>query len=58
MNKSKLIAHVSSNLPPENLKTVEDWVNWRAREDERMFAELFAQFVAHFERQLAGKFLH
>lgn len=50
MKTPKLIAHASSTLPPENLKTVEDWMNWRAREDERMFAELFAQLVAHFER--------
>lgn len=56
--KHKVIAHVPGRRAPDNLKTVGDWIEWRAKEDERVFDELFQQLVAHFERQLAGKLLH
>ena len=47
--KPRIIASVTANEPPESVRTLSDWLEWREREHERMLHELGEQFVAALE---------
>ena len=48
---TKKIAHVEAQKPPESVRTLRDWLEWRVREDARMLDEVKQQVEAHFERE-------
>jgi hypothetical protein len=44
------IARVVAAQPPPWVRTIAQWLEWRAAEDKRMKAQLAAQLQAHAER--------
>lgn len=50
-----VIARVVVGTPPATVRTLADWLAWRANEDARMDAELSAQVEAHFERHAGAQ---
>ena len=49
--RRRCIAHITAQEPPDAVKSVANWLAWRAQEDARMLAELEQQLTAHFERE-------
>lgn len=48
-----IIAHVTVAEPPETVRTVREWLAWRAAEDVRMRAALELQVAEYFRGGVA-----
>ena len=55
---TKKIAEVKCGNPPDDVRTVEQWMRWRQAETERMVREVHEQIRAYVELEVSGSKVH
>jgi len=55
--EQRIVAKTECTDPPDTVRTVADWFDWRLQENARMAKAIADQLAAHFERE-SGSTVH